>query len=257
MRSAEAEIVGLNNIELASEKVRGKMAEVAPPVLPECFYRYRSLGEQGSLDILNREVDAIVNNYIWCGDFMKLNDPTEGDFVLSLRLAKKPHADAVLTAITTGQTGVGIASLSDTLNNDLMWTHYANNWSGVCIEFYAKRLIAALPHDTTIVRMAYNEKPSWVGIHDAKYIDEAVKKVFSQKKFNWAYEREWRVLGMKEKNLITDKKAIRCVYLGPRLDLEHSTYVRSALSAAGIKYKQIVVDGYSLKVEPFKPLRGF
>ncbi len=103
--------------------------------------------------------------------------------------------------------------------------------------------------------MAYNEKTSWVGIHDAKDIEEAVKKVF--KKFNWAYEREWRVLGRKEKNHIADKKAIRCVYLGPRLDLEHSTYVRSALSAAGIKYKQIVVDGYSLKIEPFKPLRRF
>jgi hypothetical protein len=105
--------------------------------------------------------------------------------------------------------------------------------------------------------MAYNEKPSWVGVRDTKDLDDAVKKVFSQKKFNWAYEREWRVLGRKERNCIKDKKAIKCVYLGPRLHLDHSSYVRTALSNAGIKYKQIEVDSYSLKIKPSKPLRRF
>ena len=43
----------------------------------------------------------------------------------------------------------------------------------------------------------------------------------------------------------------------PRLHLDHSSYVRTALSNAGIKYKQIEVDSYSLKIKPFKPLRRF
>jgi hypothetical protein len=233
------------------------MAEVAPPVLPQYFYRYRSLGNPDSHNILQREIDAIVNYYIWCADFLTLNDITEGDFNLTLRLAKKPHAGAALDAITTGQTSVGIASLSDTLDNDLMWTHYANDWSGLCIEYHAQRLVAALPPEATIVRMAYNEKPSWVGVNDAKDIDAAVKKVFSQKKFTWAYEREWRLLGTKERNFITDKKAVRCVYFGPRLSLEHNTPLLTALSKAGIKYKQIQVKGYSVQVVPYKPIRRF
>jgi hypothetical protein len=109
------------------------MGTVAPPVLPEHFFRYRSLGPKDSLDIVNREMDAIVQSYIYCGDFLKLNDPMEGDFALTARLMKRPEAQEVLDAISTGQTDVGIASLSDTLNNDLMWTHYANNWSGICM----------------------------------------------------------------------------------------------------------------------------
>jgi hypothetical protein len=233
------------------------MAEVAPPVLPEYLYRYRPLGRPGSLKILQREVDAIIDQYIWCSDFLNLNDPTEGDFTLSLRLSKKPHAQEVLNAITSGQTNVGIASLSDTLGNDLMWTHYANNWSGICIEYHAKRLVGSLPHDTTIIRMAYNEKPSWVGMRDSKKTDDAVKKVFSQKKFNWAYEREWRVLGKKGKNFISNKRAIRCIYFGPRMHFKHSAEIRSKLSAAGIKYKEIAVEGYALKAKPFKPARRF
>jgi hypothetical protein len=104
------------------------MGTVAPPVLPEYFFRYRSLGLEDSLDIVNREMDAILQSYIYCGDFLRLNDPMEGDFALTARLMKRPEAQEVLDAISTGQTDVGIASLSDTLNNDLMWTHYANIW---------------------------------------------------------------------------------------------------------------------------------
>jgi hypothetical protein len=230
------------------------MGTVAPPVLPEYFYRYRPLGPADSLAIVNREMDAIVKGYIYCGDFMNLNDPMEGDFTLTARLNKRPEAQAVLDTIINGQTNVGIASLSDTLDNDLMWTHYANNWSGICIQYHAQRLVNALPADSTVVRMAYNEKPSWVGVRDTKNLDDAVKKVFSQKKFNWAYEREWRVLGRKQRNKISDKKALKCVYLGPRINLEHSSEVRTALSRAEVKFKVIEVDSYSLKVKPWKRL---
>lgn len=231
------------------------MANVATPVLPEYFYRYRSLGPEWPLDILDRELDAIVNPYIWCSDFLNLNDPMEGYFALTSRLQKKSGSDEVLSAITNGKTDVGIASLSDTFANDLMWAHYASNWTGICIEYRAKRLIAALPNAATVVRMAYNDKPAEVGLGDSENITEAVKKAFSQKKYNWAYEREWRVLGNKGRNRITDKKAIRRVYLGPRLGHEHSIHIRTTLKKAGVGFRVIKVNGYSITHVSFKPLR--
>jgi hypothetical protein len=230
------------------------MGNVAPPVLPEYFYRYRPLGPKDSFDVLDREIDAIVNNYIWCSEFLNLNDPMEGDFNLTKRLKKTPDIQVVLDSITTGKTTVGIASLSDTFANDLMWTHYAANWTGICVEYRAKKLVAALPGDTTIVRMAYNERPSEVGLRDSKDIEEAVKKVFSQKKFNWAYEREWRVLGTKGQNRINDKSATCRVFLGPRLHEEHSSHLRTALTRAGITCRQLDVKGYALTDKPFKTL---
>jgi hypothetical protein len=201
-------------------------------------------------------MDAIVNPYIWCSDFLSLNDPMEGYFSLTSRL-QKSTSESVFDAIMDGQTNVGIASLSDTFANDLMWTHYASNWTGICIEYRAKKLIAALPDDATIVRMAYNDKPAEVGLRDSKDITEAVKKAFSQKKFNWAYEREWRVLGSKGRNCISDKKAVRRVYLGPRISSEHSLWVRTALDKANIKYRTIEVDGYAITHKPFKPMKSF
>jgi hypothetical protein len=233
------------------------MGNIAPPVLPEYFYRYRPLGPQDSLEVLKREIDAIVSHYIWCSDFLNLNDPMEGQFDLTDRLHKTTDATIVFDAILSGTTSVGIASLSDTFANDLMWTHYAANWTGICIEYRAKKLIAALPDDTTVVRMAYNERPSRIGLQDSKDINEAVKKVFSQKKYNWAYEREWRVLGTKGPNRIKDKSATKRVFLGPRLHIEHSTHLRSALTKAGISIRQIEVGDYTLTHKAYKPLRSF
>jgi hypothetical protein len=233
------------------------MATVAPPVLPDYFYRYRPLGPADSHEILAREVDAIVNPYIWCSDFLNLNDPMEGDFNLTARAKKKTDSKAVFSAIMGGQTSVGIASLSDTFANDLMWTHYAANWTGICIEYRAKKLIAALPDETTLVRMAYNEKPTKVGLHDSENITEAVKKVFSQKKFSWAYEREWRVLGSKGRNRINDKQATRRVFLGPRAHTSHCTYLMAALSKTGIRIRGISVDGYSIVDRPAKLIKLF
>jgi hypothetical protein len=233
------------------------MATVAAPVLPEYFYRYRSLGPEEPRDTLNREMDAIVNPYIWCSDFLNLNDPMEGYFSLTARLQKKSNSDKISNAIMDGQTNVGIASLSDTFANDLMWTHYASNWTGICIEYRVKKLIVALPDDATIVRIAYNDKPAEVGLGDSKDITEAVKKAFSQKKFNWAYEREWRVLGSKGRNRISYKKAVHRVYLGPRVSREHSSWVRTGLDKAGIEYRVIEVAGYSITHKPFTPIKSF
>jgi hypothetical protein len=181
----------------------------------------------------------------------------EGYFELTARMGKKPEAQEILDSIVRGKTNIGVASLSDTLNNDLMWTHYAKNWSGICIQFHAQRLVNALPSDATVVRMAYNEEPSWVGVRDGNNVDSAVKKVLSQKKYNWAYEREWRVLGSKGRVLIDHKKVISCVYLGPRIHENHSLLVRSSLTRAGIKFKMIKVHSYAINAIDFDQINRF
>lgn len=74
-------------------------------------------------------------------------------------LARRGSYDAILNAINTGQTTIGIASLSDTNQNELMWTHYVSNSTGICIEFRPRGFIASLPDDASVVRMSYDDKP--------------------------------------------------------------------------------------------------
>ena len=48
------------------------MVQIDPPVLPPRLYRYRSVR---SIDLVDRELDAIFNNYVWCSPYRDLNDP--------------------------------------------------------------------------------------------------------------------------------------------------------------------------------------
>ena len=54
------------------------MAEVRAPIVPSRIYRYRSLTR--SPTALDEEIDSIENNYLYCPEFTRMNDPMEGFF---------------------------------------------------------------------------------------------------------------------------------------------------------------------------------
>jgi hypothetical protein len=226
------------------------MAKLALPTLPEFLFRYRALSGDddvilGSDTVLEREVEAIKKPYIWCADFRKLNDPMEGLFAPTRRLKKHTRRQEIVDAIIDGTSGVGIASFSDTNSNELMWTHYAARSTGICIEYRPQKLLTGLPDGATLVRVGYDEKPAFVSVADLNDPPRAIKKVLSQKKFNWAYEREWRLLSVPDMALISDTKAVKRVYLGTRISEYHRGRLTEALSNTGIQLLEMRVKGYS------------
>jgi hypothetical protein len=225
------------------------VAELALPILPEYLYRYRPLtgpDDKAVPDtVFDREVAAIIEPYIWCGEFNDLNDPMEGFFAPTRRLNVHSRRQDIVDAIVQGKSGVGIASLSETNYNELMWTHYADNSTGICIEYRPRTLLANLPCSTTLVRVGYDDKPAYVGVRDFKNQQLAVKKVLSQKKFNWAYEREWRLLSSLGQISITSKKVIRRIYVGSRISEYHKFKLHNGLTGTLIKLYEMEVDGYS------------
>ena len=98
-----------------------------------------------------------------------------------------------------------------------MWTHYAGNYSGICIRYYAERLRDGLSSKLSFVRLGYDESPPRLSKSDVAEEDEAVRKIFAHKKYNWAYEREWRLLGPIGMVEIKRSDCIRTVYLGSRI----------------------------------------
>src|SRR6266566_1562044 len=104
------------------------MATLALPNLPLYLYRYRSIGPRkdaaGQLrETIDREIAALKESYIWCADFHSLNDPMEGFYRPSRMLKVKDDYSRIVRGIFDRKIEVGIASLSDTKENELMWTH--------------------------------------------------------------------------------------------------------------------------------------
>jgi hypothetical protein len=218
------------------------MAQIERPVLPTRLYRYRSLTRDENS--LHEEIDAIRENYLWCSDFTRMNDPMEGFYRPSSRLKDKGNYNRILKQITSMKTNVGMACFSDTKENVLMWTHYAGNHTGICLAYSTRRLIDGLPSYVSLVRLAYGDDPPLLSTGDARNAETAARKILSQKKYNWAYEREWRVLGPKGRVDIGSENAVTDLYFGARIDLKHRQKMLSKLQGTGIKAHIMQVDGY-------------
>ena len=84
-----------------------------------------------------------------------------------------------------------ICSLSETCDNVLMWSHYANKNAGMCLVFNSHN--AGLIRDNVVPVQYYDRYPS--NLVDARRIDDLgmlTKQLLASKSAKWSYEREWR-----------------------------------------------------------------
>ncbi len=93
--------------------------------------------------------------------------------------------------------------------------------------------------------MAYAELPIYFSKYDKVDIVKAAQKILSQKKYNWAYEREWRVLGDHPGQLLYQGDVVTDVYLGSRILNEHKTRLLERMTGRNVNFHQMTVSGYS------------
>ena len=216
------------------------MASIQVFAQPNTLYRYRSLAN------LDREMQTLENNYIYCGEYSKLNDPMEGFFDLGSKLAQTPTARSIKQAITAMTARVGIGSFCEAHDNELMWAHYADQFRGICIAYNFRNLLSELSDDVYVTRMHYTERMPVVGI-SRQEPDNLAKRVLSYKNYRWGYEREWRMFGPMGKVYYKTQASIRHVYLGPRATDAERTKVETRLRAVGIAVRGMSLEGYSMK----------
>ena len=190
------------------------MAQVQQPIVPSRLYRYRSLTR--SPNATQQEINSIVENYVFGSDFTRMNDPMEGFYRPSKLLQKQSNFEDIVRQLSDRKTGTGIACFSETHDNTLMWTHYASNYTGICLAYSTKKLLAGLPDSVRLVRLAYVDEPPLIYPSHANDADNAAFRILSQKKSNWAYEREWRVLGSIGRVDISSSQALKGIYFGSR-----------------------------------------
>lgn len=101
---------------------------------------------------------------------------------------------------------IGITCFSETPNNMLMWSHYANRHTGICVEYDFSRLFSTAA-DTLLLPVTYDQKrplfplDQMVVGSDGKIRSSqplpadalvTIIKALTIKSDVWSYEREWR-----------------------------------------------------------------
>ena len=188
---------------------------------------------------------------------------------LSIKIRHLSHKD-VIKAIENKLSEIGVISLTQIPNNILMWSHYAENHYGFCLEFEFKK-IPITTQDYIMKPVNYvtkfplldidkiNNKTEYIIGSDPKikleidWDNPNLKKVIFTKSKCWEYEKEWRILlqqGGREVDYIGDLKE---VIFGLRCENK----VQNNIIKAVCKYSKDVVfkrvkiqsNSYILKLE--------
>ncbi|WP_404548090.1 DUF2971 domain-containing protein [Bradyrhizobium diazoefficiens] len=169
----------------------------------------------------------------------------EGFYSPSALLKAQHDYREIAEAIYRSKISFGIAALSDTYDNELMWTHYADQYRGICVQYYAERMFNQLPPNCTLARIGYVNQPTRISTAFDRSFDEAALRILSQKKSSWAYEREWRVLGpVGEVRMTGLEPVVRGVYLGARIRPGHKQRILRAFEGTNVDVWSMTIDGY-------------
>jgi hypothetical protein len=99
------------------------------------------------------------------------------------------NIERLTEAIQQRRNDVGILSLSRTPQSVLMWSHYADQHKGICLEF-------AVPVSPSLHEVSYSKMAPRFTLHDihVKRDAEIIFPFFTTKHKDWRYEKEYRVI---------------------------------------------------------------
>ncbi|MDA3838576.1 MAG: DUF2971 domain-containing protein [Candidatus Delongbacteria bacterium] len=143
------------------------------------LFKFRPLGTCKQLE----RIEDIIENGFFCCNFLKFNDMNEGVFKITCK-----NSDDIFSQ----KQEYKICSFSgkDSLQNQLMWGHYANAGMGVVIEIDVDNCskIKQVEYATTF--------PNDL---------DSVEEILTHKSKDWEYEKEFRYLS---KDSISDNVRI-------------------------------------------------
>lgn len=175
--------------------------------MPELLYKYRSLSK------IERILEIIIDRKLYGALYTEMNDPMEGYFQYS------PDVDRNLVRnIMDSKNKRYICSLSRKPNIGLMWTHYADENKGCCIEVEVTSKWERL-------EVVYSNK---IPTLDASTTLEDILKVKAQV---WHYEEEIRYLSSEEstKRMLTVR--INRIIFGYKIKTKYFNRIKKVILA--------------------------
>lgn len=171
-----------------------------------------------SLTINN--IGALLNSYFYLSNPISFNDPFDCNF----NLIDDPKIyDAISNMKSVKRNdykNIGVVSMTEVVDNPIMWAHYTNNYRGFAIEFKGTE-VTIIPHDDTpkgtFVKVIYPKELKKVPVNHPF----AMQYMLTTKLKNWEYEKEWRYitqLGSKLNRILHyDPKKLKGLYIGHQL----------------------------------------
>lgn len=101
----------------------------------------------------------------------------------------------------------GVACFTYTWSSRLMWAHYANSHAGYCVEYAVREMDLAQQNDGQFASFSveYVSTLPKLCISEALFSPhQFLGRMLATKSVDWSYEREWRLVHLKEKGKNVD-----------------------------------------------------
>lgn len=193
----------------------------------EFLHKYRSL------ENLERFLDIIIDKKLYGALYKEMNDPMEGYFQYDANVDRR-----LVRSILDGKNRHYICSLSKDYDIGLMWTHYANENKGCCIEVEVT--------SKTWQQLDVEYSSQIPVLTDRTNIEEILKV----KAKMWEYEKEVRFLSPavidKSKRLHLTVR-INKIYLGYKVDRRKSNHLKKIITALNPNIEVVKMKRENLK----------
>lgn len=186
-------------------------------------------------DFNKSSLELLINRQIWFAKPDTLNDPFECQMIFKdiLKAIWLTHdiADDFKNKIEQQTEEIlltsGICSFSKVRQNQLMWSHYADEHKGFCIGFEKEKLKSELPEIKEITVNYQDDYPyndimeiindcieNLDGDFSNVIIQSIVRKIIQTKYTNWRYEREVRLTSYEYGAFAFSPKAVNSIAFG-------------------------------------------
>lgn len=145
-----------------------------------------------------------------------------------------------------------LTCFTETNDNNLMWSHYTNNHSGICVE-YSDNLLNTINQIKGFFasgKVYYSENPPIVDVFENA--EDQIKKMAFHKQSEWKYEKEFRILfRSNEQNrfISFESNLIKTVFIGCNCPQDISKHIIEICKKSNIKVYQATTMGDNYKVK--------
>ena len=176
---------------------------------------------------------------------------TGGNRQVAIQILKKNNIDLTLDReteygdIAKFISSFGILCLSEIRDSLLLWAHYAENHSGVCIEYEINT------DKNGLLPVNYSTQYPTLSIYDfGLNLGQTTDSILATKSMEWAYEKEWRYIQSGAANSeIPNPFKITSIIFGARMPIENARAIKAILKDQEIVYLKAVKAAHSFSIE--------
>jgi hypothetical protein len=158
---------------------------------------------------------SLEHGYLYHNHFASFNDPFDCNInLIDFNIGSKEYL-GTMAEFQERLNRIGICCFAGTNESILMWSHYADNHNGFCLEFRTNKSSKGI----NPLNVAY--KNSFVQANYHKHRDDAITHLLYSKSVFWKYEGELRsiITNVKSESnrcVAYDRDELTAVYLGSR-----------------------------------------